>query len=46
MDTKRDKDYLDKVLKKFWVKKILIVGGTGFLGYHLAKKCSKKLESH
>ena len=26
-------------------KKILIVGGTGFLGYHLAKKClSKKWE--
>ena len=23
-------------------KKILIVGGTGFLGYHLAKKCRKK----
>ena len=23
-------------------KNILIIGGTGFLGYHLAKKCSKK----
>ena len=23
-------------------KKILIVSGTGFLGYHLAKKCRKK----
>ena len=23
-------------------KKILIVGGTGFLGYHLAKKCLLK----
>ena len=23
-------------------KKILIVGGTGFLGYHLAKKCLAK----
>ena len=22
--------------------KILIIGGTGFLGYHLAKKCLKK----
>ena len=23
-------------------KKILIIGGTGFLGYHLAKKCLLK----
>ena len=23
-------------------KKILIIGGTGFLGYHIAKKCLKK----
>jgi len=23
-------------------KKILIVGGTGFLGHHLAKKCKTK----
>lgn len=24
------------------MKKILIVGGTGFIGYHFAKKCLKK----
>ena len=23
-------------------KKILIVGGTGFIGYHLSKQCIKK----
>ena len=28
-----------KIKKK---NKILIIGGTGFLGYHLAKKCLKK----
>jgi len=28
--------------KYFYKKKILIIGGTGFLGYHLAKHCLKK----
>ena len=42
MDTKRDKEYLEKVLKKSsFEKKILIAGGTGFLGHQLAKKCLK-----
>ena len=42
MDTLRDKEILEKKLKKiFKLKKykILITGGTGFIGYHLAKKC-------
>ena len=45
MDTKRDKDYLEKILKKVHIlkKKILIIGGTGFIGYHLAKKLYQKI---
>ena len=27
-------------------KKILIVGGTGFIGYHLSKQCIKKMERY
>ena len=44
MDTKRDKDFLEKILreKKSLNKKILIVGGTGFIGYHLGKKCLRR----
>ena len=43
MDTKRDKDFLEQKLKKINEKKsILIAGGTGFIGYHLAKKALKK----
>ena len=37
MDTLRDKEVLEKKLKKL-SKSILIAGGTGFIGYHLAKK--------
>ena len=41
MDTKRDKDVLEEIYKKINLdkiekKKILISGGTGFIGYHLA----------
>ena len=42
MDTKRDKENLENSLKKNCLEKqILITGGTGFIGYHLAKKCLK-----
>ena len=41
MDTLRDKEILEKNKKNLELKKnkILIAGGTGFIGYHLAKKC-------
>ena len=45
MDTKRIKNYWKNLkIKKIEKKKknILIVGGTGFIGYHLIKKCLKK----
>ena len=49
VDTKRDKDKLNKILKlpkkrlNLSLKNnILIIGGTGFIGYHLAKKSLKK----
>ena len=45
VDTKRDLDLVKENIKKF-ENKILIIGGTGFIGYHLAKKgfpvCEKK----
>ena len=46
MDTNRDKEVLENIFRKKLFeknyKKILIVGGTGFIGYHLAKKCLLK----
>ena len=40
---KRDKDTIENILKKCQVseRKILIAGGTGFIGFHLAKKLKK-----
>ena len=37
----KNKENLEKFLKEenSFEKKILITGGTGFIGYHLAKKC-------
>ena len=29
-------------MKKFFIKKVLIIGGTGFIGFHVAKYCKKK----
>ena len=47
MDTKRDKDFLEELvkIKKKMVssKSILIVGGTGFIGFHLADYLKKKI---
>ena len=42
-DSLRDKEILERKLKtkSILTKKILITGGTGFIGYHLAKKCIK-----
>ena len=28
--------------KKILIKKVLIIGGTGFIGFHVAKYCKKK----
>ena len=43
MDTLRDKENLEKIFKKIHIMKnnILVVGGTGFIGYHLANKLKK-----
>ena len=39
MDTKRDKDFLEKYYRKYENKKnILIVGGTGFIGSNSGSK--------
>ena len=44
MDTLRDKEILEKKIKNkdhLEKNKILITGATGFIGYHLAKRCLK-----
>ena len=45
MDTIRDKEILEKIVKKSEKKSksILVVGGTGFIGYNLIKSCLKKI---
>ena len=47
MDTLRDKEILENLLTKkilkFLKKKLLVIGGTGFLGSHICKSCKKKL---
>ena len=42
MDTLRDKENLEIILKKLNENNILVVGGTGFIGYHLLKSLRKK----
>ena len=41
MDHKSDKDLLEKMINEKnapWIKRLLVVGGTGFLGKHILKK--------
>ena len=45
MDTKKDREILQEILKKLIKKKILIVGGTGFIGFHFILTVYKKLAS-
>ena len=42
MDTLRDKENLEIILKIKMKNNILVVGGTGFIGYHLLKSLRKK----
>ena len=46
MDTVRDKEILEKLLKKknnkILKKKLLVIGGTGFLGSHVCREAIKK----
>ena len=46
MDHKLDKDYLEHLLieKKLHGlnEKLLVIGGTGFIGYHIIKEAKKR----
>ena len=46
MDTIRDKEILEKEIKKIQniEKKIIVIGGTGFIGFNLIKKIRKILK--
>ena len=47
MDTIRDKEILEKKFKKnINLKKILILGGTGFIGQNLVNKFTKNKKYH
>ena len=47
MDHKLDKDYLEQLIKEKKKhlgldEKILVIGGTGFIGYHIIKEAKKR----
>ena len=46
MDHKLDKDYLEQLIVEKTLdhmKRLLVVGGTGFIGYHIIKEAKKKI---
>ena len=48
MDHKLDKDYLEELVikdKAPWIKmkSLLVIGGTGFIGYHVISEAKKRI---